>query len=144
MTFLIILLFIFMIIVPVLGNKITEMIAYVNMKQSVTTKMNNALDSRMFSRMTTVGKRLLRQNIGDEQYRQFDAVSGLADMAMPQSKRTTAYSSASTNNNKLVRSAERLFNDGRTFQVSKDYPYSKWKLDSDITKTLSDARYILN
>ena len=28
-----------MIIVPVLGNKITEMIAYVNMKQSVTTKI---------------------------------------------------------------------------------------------------------
>lgn len=39
MTFVIILLFIFMIIVPVLGNKITEMIAYVNMKQSVTTKI---------------------------------------------------------------------------------------------------------
>ena len=39
MTFIIILLFIFMIIVPVLGSKITEMIAYVNMKQSVTTKI---------------------------------------------------------------------------------------------------------
>lgn len=39
MTFIIILLFIFMIIVPVLGIKITEMIAYVNMKQSVTTKI---------------------------------------------------------------------------------------------------------
>lgn len=39
MTFIIILLFIFMITVPVLGNKITEMIAYVNMKQSVTTKI---------------------------------------------------------------------------------------------------------
>ena len=39
MTFIIILLFIFMIIVPVLGTKITEMIAYVNMKQSVTTKI---------------------------------------------------------------------------------------------------------
>ncbi|MBR5662280.1 MAG: YihY/virulence factor BrkB family protein [Bacilli bacterium] len=39
MTLIIILLFIFMIIVPVLGNKITEMIAYVNMKQSVTTKI---------------------------------------------------------------------------------------------------------
>ena len=39
MTFIIILLFIFMIIVPVLGNKITEMIAYVNMNQSVTDKI---------------------------------------------------------------------------------------------------------
>lgn len=39
MTLIIILLFIFMIIVPVLGTKITEMIAYVNMKQSVTTKI---------------------------------------------------------------------------------------------------------
>ena len=39
MTFVIILLFIFMITVPVFGNKITEMIAYVNMKQSVTTKI---------------------------------------------------------------------------------------------------------
>lgn len=39
MTFIIILLFIFMIIVPVLGNKITEMIAYVNMNQSVTDKV---------------------------------------------------------------------------------------------------------
>ena len=39
MTFIIILLFIFMITVPMLGNKITEMIAYVNMKQSVTTKI---------------------------------------------------------------------------------------------------------
>lgn len=39
MTLVIILLFIFMITVPVFGNKITEMIAYVNMKQSVTTKI---------------------------------------------------------------------------------------------------------
>lgn len=39
MTFIIILLFIFMIIVPVLGSRITEMIAYVNMKQSVTDKI---------------------------------------------------------------------------------------------------------
>lgn len=39
MTVIIILLFIFMIIVPVLGSKITEMIAYVNMNQSVTTKI---------------------------------------------------------------------------------------------------------
>lgn len=39
MTFIIILLFLFMITVPVLGNKITEMIAFVNMKQSVTTKI---------------------------------------------------------------------------------------------------------
>ena len=39
MTFIIILLFIFMIIVPVLGSKITEMIAYVNMNQSVTDKI---------------------------------------------------------------------------------------------------------
>ena len=39
MTLIIILLFIFMIIVPVLGTKITEMIAYVNMNQSVTNKI---------------------------------------------------------------------------------------------------------
>lgn len=39
MTFIIILLFIFMIIVPVMGSKITEMIAYVNMNQSVTNKI---------------------------------------------------------------------------------------------------------
>ena len=39
MTIIIILLFIFMIIVPVLGSKITEMIAFVNMKQSVTDKI---------------------------------------------------------------------------------------------------------
>lgn len=39
MTVIIIALFIFMIIVPVLGNKITEMIAYVNMNQSVTDKI---------------------------------------------------------------------------------------------------------
>jgi len=39
MTFIIILLFIFMIIVPVMGTKITEMIAYVNMNQSVTNKI---------------------------------------------------------------------------------------------------------
>ncbi len=39
MTLIIILLFIFMIIVPVLGTKITEMVAYVNMKQSVTDKI---------------------------------------------------------------------------------------------------------
>ena len=39
MTFIIILLFIFMIIVPVLGSKITEMVAYVNMNQSVTNKI---------------------------------------------------------------------------------------------------------
>lgn len=39
MTIIIILLFIFMIIVPVLGTKITEMIAYVNMNQSVTNKI---------------------------------------------------------------------------------------------------------
>lgn len=39
MTLIIILLFIFMIIVPVLGSKITDMIAYVNMNQSVTDKI---------------------------------------------------------------------------------------------------------
>ena len=39
MTFIIVLLFIFMIIVPVLGSKITEMVAYVNMNQSVTDKI---------------------------------------------------------------------------------------------------------
>lgn len=39
MTLIIILLFIFMIIVPVLGTKITEMVAYVNMNQSVTNKI---------------------------------------------------------------------------------------------------------
>ena len=39
MTFIIILLFIFMIIVPVMGTKITEMIAYVNMNQTVTNKI---------------------------------------------------------------------------------------------------------
>ena len=39
MTLIIILLFIFMITVPVLGRKITEMIAYVNMNQSVTDKI---------------------------------------------------------------------------------------------------------
>lgn len=39
MTLIIILLFIFMIIVPVLGSKITEMVAYVNMNQSVTDKI---------------------------------------------------------------------------------------------------------
>ena len=44
MTFVIILLFIFMITVPVFGSKITEMIAYVNMKQSVTTKILQVFD----------------------------------------------------------------------------------------------------
>ncbi len=39
MTLIIILLFIFMIIVPVLGSKITEMVKYVNMNQSVTDKI---------------------------------------------------------------------------------------------------------
>lgn len=39
MTLIIILLFIFMIIVPVLGSKITKMVAYVNMKQSVTNNI---------------------------------------------------------------------------------------------------------
>ena len=39
MTLIIILLFIFMIIVPILGSKITEMVAYVNMNQSVTDKI---------------------------------------------------------------------------------------------------------
>lgn len=39
MTLIIVLLFIFMITVPVLGRKITEMIAYVNMNQSVTDKI---------------------------------------------------------------------------------------------------------
>ena len=39
MTLIIVLLFIFMIIVPVLGSKITEMVAYVNMNQSVTDKI---------------------------------------------------------------------------------------------------------
>ena len=39
MTFIIILLFIFMITVPVFGHKITEMISYVNMNESVTNKI---------------------------------------------------------------------------------------------------------
>lgn len=39
MTFIIVLLFIFMVIVPVFGNKITEMIAFVNMNQKVTDRV---------------------------------------------------------------------------------------------------------
>ena len=110
---------------------------------SVNSKINNALDSKTFSRMTSVGKRLLRDNIGYDQFKQLDAVSDLTSMAMPQSKKTSGYNSTSTNNNKLVRSAERLLNDGRTFSMGSNYKYSRWRVDSDITSALSDARYIL-
>lgn len=102
--------------------------------------LDNALDSKLFNKLTSVGDRIAREVLDDETYRQLDALQDLGDIVSSSSGKSGSYNRANRNNRKVVRAMERIFNNGRSFGDKRG---TSFRFDTDITRAIDQARWVL-
>lgn len=102
--------------------------------------LDNALDSKLFNKLTSVGDRIAREVLDDEAYRQLDALQDLGDIVSSSRGKSSSYNRANSNNRKVVRAMERIFNNGRSFGDKRG---TSFRFDTDITRAIDQARWVL-
>lgn len=102
--------------------------------------LDNALDSKLFNKLTSVGDRIAREVLDDETYRQLDALQDLGDIVSSSRGKSSSYNRANSNNRKVVRAMERIFNNGRSFGDKRG---TSFRFDTDITRAIDQARWVL-
>ena len=102
--------------------------------------LDGALDSKLFNKLTSVGDRIAREVLDDETYRQLDALQDLGDIVGSSSGKSGSYNRANSNNRKVVRAIERIFNNGRSFGDKRG---TSFRFDTDITRAIDRARWVL-
>lgn len=107
---------------------------------NVSNLMNKAVDSKLFNKLTNVGDRIAKEVLDDETYRQLDALRDIGDITFSTKGSSKAYNSGRSTYRKLSRATEQIFNNGKSFGNNTG---TKWRFDSDITKAIDEARWIL-
>ena len=102
--------------------------------------LDSALDSKLFNKLTSVGDRIAKEVLDDETYRQLDALQDLGDIVSSSSGKSGSYNRANSNNRKVVRAMERIFNNGRSFGDKRG---TSFRFDTDITRAIDRARWAL-
>ncbi len=102
--------------------------------------LNDAMDSKMFNKLTSLGDQVLSNVLGDDTYRQLDALKSVGELAMGGTSGTSSHNSGSKNNKDLMRAAEKIFNNGKAFGYGgeRDFNFS-----SDITRAVNKARWLM-
>lgn len=107
---------------------------------NVSKLMNEATDSKLFNKLTNVGDRIAKEVLDDETYRQLDALKDVGEVVFSKNGSSNSYNSGRSSYRKLSRAAEQIFNNGKSFG---DNTGIKWRFDSDITKAIDEARWVL-
>lgn len=107
---------------------------------NVSKLMSEATDSKLFNKLTNVGDRIARKVLDDETYRQLDALKDVGEVAFSKNGSSNSYNSGRSSYRKLSRAAEQIFNNGKSFGNNTG---TQWRFDSDITKAIDEARWIL-
>lgn len=107
---------------------------------NVSKLMNEATDSKLFNKLTNVGDRIAKEVLDDETYRQLDALKDVGEVVFSKNGSSNSYNSGRSSYRKLSRAAEQIFNNGKSFG---DNTGTKWRFDSDITKAIDEARWVL-
>lgn len=107
---------------------------------NVSKLMNEATDSKFFNKLTNVGDRIAKEVLDDETYRQLDALKDVGEVVFSKNGSSNSYNSGRSSYRKLSRAAEQIFNNGKSFG---DNTGTKWRFDSDITKAIDEARWVL-
>lgn len=108
---------------------------------NVSKLMNEATDSKLFNKLTNVGDRIAKEVLkDDETYRQLSALKDVGEVVFSKNGSSNSYNSGRSSYRKLSRAAEQIFNNGKSFG---DNTGTKWRFDSDITKAIDEARWVL-
>lgn len=107
---------------------------------NVSDMLNKATDSKLFNKLTNVGDRIAREVLDDETYRQLDALRDVGEVVFSKNGSSNSYNSGRSSYRKLSRAAEQIFNNGKSFGNNTG---TKWRFDSDITRAIDEARWIL-
>lgn len=107
---------------------------------NVSKLMSEATDSKLFNKLTNVGDRIARKVLDDETYRQLDALKDVGEVVFSKNGSSNSYNSGRSSYRKLSRAAEQIFNNGKSFGNNTG---AQWRFDSDITKAIDEARWIL-
>lgn len=107
---------------------------------NVSKLMSEATDSKLFNKLTNVGDRIARKVLDDETYRQLDALKDVGEVVFSKNGSSNSYNSGRSSYRKLSRAAEQIFNNGKSFGNNTG---TKWRFDSDITKAIDEARWVL-
>lgn len=102
--------------------------------------LNDATDSKMFNKLTNLGDQVLSNVLGDDTYRQLDALKSVGELAMGGTSGTSSHNSGSRNNRSLVRAAEKIFNNGKAFGSGSERDFN---FSSDITRAVNKARWLM-
>lgn len=102
--------------------------------------LNDATDSKMFNKLTNLGDQVLSNVLGDDTYRQLDALRSVGELAMGGTSGTSSHNSGSRNNRRLVRAAEKIFNNGKAFGSGSERDFN---FSSDITRAVNKARWLM-
>ena len=102
--------------------------------------LNQALNSKLFNKMTTLGDQIAYNVLDSETYKQLDALRDIGEIAMGGNNSTSKYNRGYRNNRKLSNAAEKIFNNGKDF--GSDTARS-FRFDSDITHAVKKARWLL-
>ena len=107
---------------------------------NVSDMLNKATDSKLFNKLTNVGDRIAREVLDDETYRQLDALRDVGEVVFSKNGSSNSYNSGRSSYRKLSRAAEQIFNNGKSFGNNTG---TRWRFDSDITRAIDEARWIL-
>lgn len=102
--------------------------------------LNDAMDSKMFNKLTNLGDQVLSNVLGDDTYRQLDALKSVGEIAMGGTSGTSSHNSGSKNNKDLMRAAEKIFNNGKAFGYGSERDFN---FSSDITRAVNKARWLM-
>lgn len=106
----------------------------------VSDMLSKATDSKLFNKLTNVGDRIAREVLDDETYRQLDALKDVGEVVFSKNGSSNSYNSGRSSYRKLSKAAEQIFNNGKSFGNNTG---TQWRFDSDITKAIDEARWIL-
>ena len=107
---------------------------------NVSDMLNKATDSKLFNKLTNVGDRIARKVLDDDTYRQLDALRDVGEVVFSKNGSSNSYNSGRSSYRKLSRAAEQIFNNGKSFGNNTG---TQWRFDSNITKAIDEARWIL-
>lgn len=107
---------------------------------NVSNMLNKAADSKLFNKLTNVGDRIAREVLDDDTYRQLDALRDVGEVVFSKNGSSNSYNSGRSSYRRLSRAAEQIFNNGKSFGNNTG---TQWRFDSDITKAIDEARWIL-
>ena len=102
--------------------------------------LNDAMDSKMFNKLTNLGDHVLYDVLDDNTYRQLDALKSVGEIAMGGTSCTRRHNSGSRHNRGLVRAAEKIFNNGKAFGSGSERDFN---FSSDITRAVNRARWLM-